>query len=191
MMLYLTPAALSYLTELILAALISGYLLIALRRALRQPTLLLTGFFLALSGLIVALFFEAALPPSQRIYAVYGQNPLLAVALICLLQFAYHFPVLASVRRRKARLALSLSGLYTLWECGYAVYRLVQLDAGRVFYRSAWSDYALLVLFLWLPVGFLRQLYLLAPVTGPGGVGGSARFCARPTALRGRCTPSP
>ena len=168
MMLYLTPAALSYLTELILAALISGYLLIALRRALRQPTLLLTGFFLALSGLIVALFFEAALPPSQRIYAVYGQNPLLAVALICLLQFAYHFPVLASVRRRKARLALSLSGLYTLWECGYAVYRLVQLDAGRVFYRSAWSDYALLVLFLWLPVGFLRQLYLLAPVTGAG-----------------------
>ena len=168
MQLFLTPAAIGYLTQIIVAGLISGYILLSLRRSVRRSTLLLSGFFICLSGLIAALLCESALPPTQRIYAVFGQNPLLGAALICLLQFTYYFPTLASARRREARWALMVSGLYTLWECGYAVYRLVQLADGRVIYRAAWSDYALLGLFLWVPIGFLRQLFVLTPISAGG-----------------------
>ncbi|MEI7645786.1 MAG: hypothetical protein WCJ55_16050, partial [Chloroflexales bacterium] len=92
MQLFLTPAAVGYLTQFILSALISGYLLFSLRRSVHQSTLLLSGFFIFLSGLIGALLCESALPPTQRIYAVFVQNPLLGAALICLLQFTYYFP---------------------------------------------------------------------------------------------------
>ncbi|MEI7769882.1 MAG: hybrid sensor histidine kinase/response regulator transcription factor [Chloroflexales bacterium] len=168
MQLYLTPAGLSYLTQLIFAALISGYLLLSLRRSSRRHTLLLAGFFLALSGFIAALLFSVLLAPGQRLYAVFVQNPLLGAALICAIQFAYHFPAFARARRYEAWAALILSGLYTLWECGYAVSRFIQLDAGQVYFRPSWADYALLLLLLWVPVGFLRQLYALAPARDGG-----------------------
>ncbi len=171
MQLFLTPAAVGYLTQFILSALISGYLLFSLRRSVHRSTLLLSGFFIFLSGLIGALLCESALPPTQRIYAVFVQNPLLGAALICLLQFTYYFPTLASARRRETRWALVVSGMYTLWECGYAVYRLVQLDGGRVIYRAAWSDYAVLLLFLWVPTSFLRQLFTLTPISAGGWLG--------------------
>jgi len=76
-------------------------------------------------------------------------------------------------RRREARLILNLSCLYTLWEAGYAVFRLVQLRAGHILYRPAWSDYARLLLLLWAPLSFYRQMCALTGVltTSPDGHG--------------------
>lgn len=91
------------------------------------------------------------------------QNTLLGVALTCLLQFAYHFPVRIASRRREAQVILSLSCLYTLWEAGYAVFRFAQLRAGHVLYRPAWSDYALLLFLLWVPLSFYRHTCALSP----------------------------
>ncbi len=50
MQLFLTPAAIGYLTQLILSALISGYLLLSLRRSVRRSTLLLSGFFIEVAS---------------------------------------------------------------------------------------------------------------------------------------------
>ena len=156
---YLTPAAVGYLTQLILAALISGYFLYLLRRTGRVSHIVwLSGFFVALTGFIATLFLEAALLPTPRLYAVFLQNTLLGAALTCLLQFAYHFPAPIASRRREAHLVLYLSGLYTLWEAGYAVFRFAQLRVGHILYRPAWSDYALLLFLLWTPLSFLRQM---------------------------------
>jgi DNA-binding NarL/FixJ family response regulator/signal transduction histidine kinase len=94
---------------------------------------------------------------------VFLQVPLLSVAWICLLQFAYRFPESLPVPRREARLTLLTSALYTLWESGFAVYRFIRLRAGVVEYRIDWTDYLLLLLLLWAPVVFVRQMYRLAP----------------------------
>jgi len=76
---------------------------------------------------------------------------------------SFHFPVRIVSRHREARLILNLSCLCTLWEAGYAVLRLVQLRAGHVLYRPAWSDYALLLFLLWAPLSFYRQMCALSP----------------------------
>jgi signal transduction histidine kinase/DNA-binding NarL/FixJ family response regulator len=157
--LYLTPVAIGYLTQLVLVTLISGYLLLLLRRSRHVPHIAwLARFFIAFGGFIATLFLEAVLPPTFRLYAVYVQNTCLGMALICLLRFAYKFPKLLPARRREARLALLVSVIYTLWEGGFAAFRFFQLCAGVIEYRPNWSDYALLLLFLWIPTAFLRQI---------------------------------
>ena len=69
--LYLTPAALGYLSQLILALLITGYFVarLLMRRADR-PThrVLLTGFFVCIALLTLLLALEAATSPSERLY---------------------------------------------------------------------------------------------------------------------------
>ncbi|MEJ2211586.1 MAG: hypothetical protein P8129_21475, partial [Anaerolineae bacterium] len=163
-MVYLTPTAISSLTQVILAALISGYFVWRARRgAVRPHTAWLAAFFVSFTLFLTALFFEAALAPTPRMRAVPVQNAPLAVAVACLLQFAYHFPARAPALRREARLALALGALYALWETGYVVFRFVRLGAGVVEYRPNWSDYVLLLFFLWVPVALLRSTYHHTP----------------------------
>ncbi len=160
MHLYLTPAAIGSLTQLILVALISGYFVLRLRRPPRAPhTLWMIGFLTFLGVFLAAFFFEASLLPTQRLIPVYLENTLLGAALICLLQFAYHFPSLPKSLRLESYLALGVSSLYTLWEGVFAVYRFIQLEGGEVWYRSDLQDYALLLLFLWVPIALVRQLF--------------------------------
>ncbi|MBN2393229.1 MAG: hypothetical protein JXR84_21040, partial [Anaerolineae bacterium] len=146
--LYLTPAALGYLTQLILSTLISGYLVVLVyRQPSPRPAHLrwLTAFFLGLTAFIGTLFLEVALLPTPRLYAVSLQIPLLAVTWICLIQFAYHYPDLPVTLRREARSSLFIAGLYALWESGYAVYRFIRLRAGVVEFRIDWTDFVLLL----------------------------------------------
>ena len=167
MLLYLTPAAIGYLTQLILSGLITVYFIhLSLRSHMPRHILLLTGFFTFFTGFILSSFFEAALMPTPRLYAVFVQNIMLALALVCLIQFAYHFPILPASLRIEARLALAVSGIYTLWEGGYAVYRFTQLAGGQVLYRPNESDAFPLLLFGWAAFAFLHQLYVLPPGAG-------------------------
>jgi hypothetical protein len=128
MHLYLTPAAVGYLTQLLLAVLITGYML-WLARSPRHPphARWLVGFFGCITLFIATLFLEVALLPTQRLRVVYLQNTALGVALVFLIQFAYRFPGLAPERRREALIALVLSSPYALWEAAYAIYRFVGL----------------------------------------------------------------
>jgi signal transduction histidine kinase len=162
MHLYLTPAAVGYMTQLLLVTLITGYML-WLARSPKHPQHVrwLVGFFSCITLFIATLFLEVALLPTQRLRVVYLQNTMLGIALVFLIQFAYRFPELAPARQREAQVALLLSSLYTLWEAAYAIYRFVRLGQSSVMYRPNWSDYLLLVVLLWTPLAFLRQLYTL------------------------------
>ena len=174
--LYLTPAALDYLTQLILTVLISGYFLFLIRRRSNPSPHMrwLTTFFLSLTAFIATLFLEATLLPTPRLYAVFLQVPLLAAAWICLIQFAYHFPTLPATLHREARWSLFAGSLYAVWESGFAIYRFIRLRTGIVEFRIDWTDGLLFLFLLWPVVIFVRQMYRLAPKTG--------RFWARLTA---------
>lgn len=162
MRLYLTPAAVGYLTQLILAGLICGYVLSLARKPKRpQHMLWLSAFLIGIFLFIAILFLEVSLLPTQRLRIVYCQNTVLALALVCLIQFAYAFPALVPERRWEARMALLLSGGYALWEAAFAVYRFVLLHRGIVEYRWGWSDTLLVLIFLWGPIAFLRQLTMV------------------------------
>lgn len=160
MALYLTPAALSYLTQFILATLISFYFSALARRQAHTPPHLywLTAFFWGVAAFVAALFLEAALPATPRLPAVFWQIPLLAVSWFCLVQFAYRFPILPPPLRHEARLVSALVGLYAAWEIGFLFHRYRQLSLGLVEYRIDWTDYLLLAVLLIAPLVFLRKI---------------------------------
>jgi DNA-binding NarL/FixJ family response regulator/signal transduction histidine kinase len=166
---YLTPAALSYLTQLILATLISLYFSALTQRQAQPPSHLywLTAFFWGVAAFVAALFLEAALPATPRLPAVFWQIPLLAVSWFCLVQFAYRFPALPPPLRREARLVSALVGLYAIWEIGFVVHRYRQLSLGLVEYRIDWTDYLLLAVLLVAPLVFLRKIVHHCPAPDP------------------------
>lgn len=172
---YLTPAAVSYLTQIILVMAIVGTLVYTLPRCgigrMRHAHLLL-GFFAATTVFVLLLFFETTSLPAKRLEVVYLQNPVTGLLLLLLLQFAYYFPYLPPGRKGEARLTLGLSALYTLAETGFAVYRFAALRQGLVYFRPEWADYALVVGFLWVPVVFARQAVTTSRQDQPASVGG-------------------
>jgi hypothetical protein len=180
--LYLTPASQSYLAQLSMALLITGYLVISLLRPdaarARRPAhmLLLTGFFACITLLSFLFFLDAALPPTERLLAVYLENTVLGVGIVLLLQFTYRFPS-AFPRSWEARLVLGLSGGYTLYEAQYALYRYwLILAQGQVIFRPEWADYPIALGLLWVLVMLARQS-VRASKQSPAG--------ARPARLSG------
>lgn len=162
MKLYITPAAIGYLNQLILCLMISGYLLTSKSYHNQITTRLLGYLFLFIIGLITAFFFEASLAPTQHLYAIFLQAPLISLALILVFQFAYRFPYRV-VTRSETYLILLMSSLYALWEWGYAVCRGIHLfNTGNVLIRPWWSNQILLLFFILIPFIFLRQLSIFA-----------------------------
>ncbi len=174
--LFLTPAAIGYLAQLILALLIAGYLAyraVAARQR-NAPTLLLLGVFAAVVGVVLLFFLDAALPPSPRLYAVYLENTVIGLLLTLLTQFAYRFPRLYPQHKWEARLALAINLGYTLWEAGFALQRGGRLLQDHVvLYRPGDPDYVLAACFAWMPLAFLRQTIAAAQdLTGLGNLSG-------------------
>ncbi len=161
--LYLTPASIGYLTQLILALLITGYFVVravASRRRGEGSThaSLMVGFFVSVVAVVLLFFLDVALPPSSRLYAVYLENTVIGLFLTLLTQFAYRFPRLYPQRRWEARIVLAINLLYTLWEAGFAVYRgRLLLQEHQVLYRPIQPDYVLVACLAWAPLAFLRQ----------------------------------
>lgn len=158
---YLTPASISYLAQFVLSLAITVFLAYRLRKRpqnMAKQLILLTGFFAAVTVFIGLLFLDAALSPFPRLFAVYAQNSVLALALVFLLQFAYGFPRPFPERKWESRASLVVSLAYFLWEVSYMVYRYVSL-LGRetVYYRPFGPDYVNALILLWVPVAFLRQ----------------------------------
>jgi len=158
--LYLTPASIGYLTQFILSLGITIYLAhrFSATENRNTQTTLLTGFFCAITLFVGLLFLDAAALPTWRLYVVYLENTILGISLAIFLQFAYRFPTLFPRRKWESYLALGYSLLYTLYEAQYAVYRFsLLLGLGEVDYRPPQADYALVILFVWVPLAFLRQ----------------------------------
>ncbi|WP_097655213.1 helix-turn-helix transcriptional regulator [Candidatus Chloroploca asiatica] len=169
MQFYVTPNGLVYLNQILLTTLVSGYLVRTALRSGRRYTWLLAGFFITLTTFLGTLWLEVSFLPTPRLYSVIAQNSLLGFALIFLLQFVYHFPVLPPRWRVEARIALIFSILYTLGEVGYAVYRLWKLQQGVVLFRHEVIDYLLFGIFMWVPLVLVRQMYMLTPVPSDRG----------------------
>lgn len=157
---YFTPAAIGYLTQGILAVSISIYLPVILyKNKLWNPqSKLLTAFFCFIALFTGLLFLDTALLPAPRLYAVYLENPVLGVALLLMLQFAYHYPEKFKSRKVERYLALAASSGYALYEGGLALIRYWDLLVwGIAQFRPYWADYALAAILVWIPVAFLRQ----------------------------------
>ncbi len=139
---YLTPASLGYLTQLIMALMIAGYLIARLMtpRASRPAhAVLLTAFFACITLLALLFFLEASLLPTERLYALFLQNTVLGAGIVLLLQFAYRFPE-PFPHKWEARLVLGLSLCYVLDEAQYAAYRFDLLSTwGQVIFPHQWD----------------------------------------------------
>jgi len=161
---YLTAASISYLAQFILALAITSHLLrLTLLSARRRANTLshvapLTGFFAGFTLYLLLLFIETVLLPGERLVATYLQIIPLSLGMVCLIQFAYHFPSPAPNQKWERRIALFLTMSYALWETGYVVYRLrLLLVDGLVRFRSDTTDIFLAIIFLWAPLILLRQ----------------------------------
>ncbi len=159
---YLTPAAISSLTQFILAFVIAACFLYLTRRTWRREkkplaTMFLAGAFSAIAGYILLIFLNTSLSPDLRFYAMPLEGVMLALTLTFALQFAYHFPLSLPGKAWEAKVVPGLSMLYLLWETQIALSRLIMLRQGIVEYRPAIADYPLLTGFLWLLIVLFRQ----------------------------------
>ncbi|MFV9507701.1 MAG: diguanylate cyclase [Oscillochloridaceae bacterium umkhey_bin13] len=150
------------MSQLLMAVLISLYLLARAgppRRWPSQPALaLLTGFFLLVSFFSLFLLVDVSTIPSYRLSFRFFENPLISLALVLLIQFAYRYPDRQVQCRHEMYAALLFSGGYALVETGYAFWRIQQLlSTGTVFFRQPYADLALLICVLWLVWAFLRR----------------------------------
>lgn len=180
---YLTPSAISYLTQSILSLTITGYFVYRIRaipQRNRQPHLLLImGFFATIAAFSLLLFAEASLPRGHDFYAIYPQTAVLGIGLVLLLQFAYHFPALSPRQKWESYLVLGLSAAYALWEGGFALHRFHLLHQGEVIFRPEWADFPLALAFLWAPVVFARQTRRISVET-TGAKGPALHYLWRP-----------
>ena len=156
---YLTPAAISFLTQFIISLCISAFLLYRLWKFRSNRHLqLLNSFFILATAFLGLLFLDASLPPYPRLFAVYAQNTVLALALTFLIQFAYRFPQKYPSHKLEMKIALWVSMGYFLWEGIYMLFRYVALlNTNTVNYRPPILTYANVLVLLWVPITFIRQ----------------------------------
>jgi len=162
--LYLTPASISYLNQFLVAVMITVYLGVRFFVSSQQPPSrqdrLLITFFVMVTAFSFTLFLDVSLLPEQRLIIVFLQNPVVALLLIALIQFAYHFPTCRDAQKRECRMALFLSSAYALWEIIFCAWRFYQFSQGQVEFRQPYMDYLPVVEFLWVIIVFARGTIL-------------------------------
>ncbi|MEI6291545.1 MAG: HAMP domain-containing protein, partial [Chloroflexota bacterium] len=168
--LYQTPVSLSYLAQLILAAGITIVMVIHLRLPNNRVTrsFILTWFMGFLTLFIGLLYLESSSVSTNRLVVSYLENPILAIVVLLMLQFAYRFPTLVIRRRWESMVVLVLTLVYTLIEFSAAVYRLVLLGRGEVIYREPWLDYLLMSFMVWMILVFLYRYLALTTSSTQG-----------------------
>ncbi|NWG18429.1 MAG: hypothetical protein HXY41_17535, partial [Chloroflexi bacterium] len=164
---YFTPNSISFLVQAVLCVSIMAYMAYLTlrfwqRKTTVNSTLLLVGFFFGLTGFAISSFLNVSLNPFLRLYAVSLQMPMLALAVVFLLQFAYYFPSLSPRHRWESRITLGLSLVYMLSESLFGVYRLNLLAHQEVRWRPAVLDAALAACSAWLLIILFRQTIRLS-----------------------------
>ena len=161
--LYLTPASISFLTQFILSLAITIFL-VRRRENMNLQLFLLTGFFALATAFIGLMFLDAAFSPFYRLLAVYAENSTLALGLVFLIQFAYHFPRKYHQCKREAYVSLVVSLAYFAWEAYYMIFRYYSLFAREtVYYRPYFAAYTMAFVLSLAPVAFLRQSIVADP----------------------------
>lgn len=159
--LYLTPAAISYLNQFVLALLITSYLGFMLfkreRRSRPRHSTLLFAFFLSVTVFSLLFFLNVAFLRTERLSVIYLDSLALGISLVFLIQFAYSFPVPEPMQRGERRIALLCGGGYCFLEAGFTAWRLILLHQGTVIDRPALLEALPILGFLWVVIVFVRD----------------------------------
>jgi signal transduction histidine kinase len=151
---YLTPAAISYLNQSILALVIAIYFIYRAGDKKRErgssQSVIVIPLFLSIAIFCFLLFLETSLLPAHRLFPVYLENTSLAIFLVWLIQFAYRFPSPNPKQKVEARMALAFTLAYVIWEAGIAVWRFdLLLGKHLVEFRQYYLDYFLTAEIVW------------------------------------------
>ncbi len=158
---YLSPASISYLTEFLLALVITIYLAgFHMRRGnpdARRQGLTLFLFFTTLTILAFLFFLENVLLPADRLAPTWLESPVLSLLIILLIIFAYNFPAPNPSQRTERWLIYILSGRNFYWEFSFAIHRILLMRTGVVQYRPSTMDYERMAEFAWIIFIFARS----------------------------------
>ena len=153
---YLTGASISYLSQFIVALVITLYFLN--RQEKTRPTWLLAGFIAGVMGFTFVSLVESAIPFEWRYPWFIAQPVLPLFALIPLLQFAYCFPYSTPTWPREAKLALILSILIALFGLGQFGYLWYQFEYHLTDDGNTGIDLLFLTIeFLWVIIVLFRR----------------------------------
>jgi signal transduction histidine kinase len=185
------PISVTYLTQVMLVAVIAASLVRTTDARLQSPadrrlTTLLRLSFGFYAAYTVLAFLGVALHPAQQVFV----EPLISVmptaSIALFLQFAHRFPVDTGRRLLPAVIGV-LSVVALAGEVGFAIYRYVELVGGRVQFRPQFMDLPLIVLTLWLlglgTAKAVRYWLRRPPDAGPGSP--ATRHAAAARALFG------
>ncbi|MBA3530647.1 MAG: response regulator [Ardenticatenales bacterium] len=160
---YLDPYALVVLAQLILAGGMTAYLLSL--RIKRAATWLVLGGFAIVTLYLALVLVEATTLSVEQYYASQMKGVVLSLALIPLLQFAYHFTQGAGEigmpphMRREASYVLWLCLLASLVVLAWALYQLI---TGQSTPASPGTTLWVVVGFGWAGITFWRRAWWLA-----------------------------
>jgi len=156
---YLTPASISYLNQVILASLISAYLLRRfLRTGARGRTAadwMLLAIFVTVILMSAAFFFEVTLLGVGTYAAVAVETGLTVLLFAVLIWFSYSFPQPIGTKLEK-QIAMAVCGGYVAFEVAYAVWRLQIVGRGQIAYASDSFDLSLIIGAVWIIANFIR-----------------------------------
>lgn len=150
----LNPVGSTYLTISVITMVFVGYLGTYWWKGRRDPTLnLVLGICVALTLTCLTSFFAHTLYQERSLYFQAFLNSFIALAGLCIIQFAYHFPTLRPEWRWESRLALWLTLAIVVWEFFYAIQRVwLIVEKHQVEWRMAWMEFLPAGMFAWSAV---------------------------------------
>lgn len=159
--LYFTQVSLGALTLIILLMVITVYL--ARIRDKKKSTIYLMDFYLGMVLLNTAGFFAVSIHSSLRLYFFHFEFLIASVALIALLQFAYHF--IENFNPRESKRALVVSSVLGGGISLHFIYSLLVqkvIEQGQVMILAS----LLFLEFLWVLSVFIRKTFRLSRMEG-------------------------
>lgn len=201
-LLYWNPGAISYLVELLLALLLSAYVVHRLIREHRgmgifAPTLLLgiTFWFLVpgfYSSLLHALtgggWTSYAMPwlepAALDVQAMPWVATFAGISAIAFVQFAYRFPVWLPGAKREAAIVGAMMAMCVCIEIAAAAYTDWTLMQNRIWFRPDWAAIWTGTSMLWAVVIFIRQLASAQFVQRAQGLAAAVRALTAPAVSR-------
>lgn len=158
-----SPLSISYLVELILVSMITGYFSYRIWIGLRSSkgwhangALFVT--FSALFASILMQFLKVSVHPDYTAFLLAWVSPPGALSLCGYVQFAYLFPAHRKQRSWEARIVMVLSFVFVGLEIAVAFERHAALMQGYVDFRPAWMDLPYVIGFFYALLTFLRHM---------------------------------
>lgn len=200
--LYWNPGAISYLVELLLALLLSAYVVHRLVREHRgngisAPTLLFgITFWFFVPALYASLLHALTgggwtsyampwlAPGSLHVQAMPWVTTFTGISAIAFVQFAYRFPVWLPGAQREAMAVGAIMTMCVCAEIASSAYTGWTLLQDRVWFRPDWAAVWTSASMLWAVVVFIRQLASAQSVQLQHGLMAAARALTGPAADR-------